>query len=610
MSLSVVSVPSKAIRFRLNDAQWSSSIETWTQFTHLALRLSDRDLGRDTIDLGATTRFLCSYLEEVSREQKDSLSDESRRLVPARQLLQNVFRLVVRMLSSAEEIPTALCSLAHLSQFVAVYRGGNHAVVDRVLEAVYRRRQDDWNSVLSEDYICANPIIVANLCSTCSELPASIASAQLARRLIAAYEVGRSERLVLRRLAMVIATNKQCPIKFLDVLLSSNQKNSLIQDLLNRTTFLDRIQSASDGRHGVQNLLSNFMEVQMSSIERTHAEAATHDEKEDEAFELMSKISQLQDLFPDMNAMWLKACLLEYDNDVTITTMQILEDKLPERLKVSADQLNELAPTSKQTTQPAALSRSNESFPERANIFDGDDFDRLEHDRSQVKDRRRRRDSDNADTMLKQTLSLEEQAKVLSLAYDPNEDEFDDTYDDYERIPALDHQTNDDLADSTSLAVPSIDDLLFMTSESNPGVFERSARKQKDREDLRARTNLSDEQIEGWMVMLKREPARARKLAEKHAFAGQQAEIKSSKWSPSDSTDDADSPKADRSRGRGGGRPPSRGQGTSQRRQQTQPLGEKSAEQVKRERAKKEVRGSGRGRGRGGGMRGQARPQG
>ncbi|KAH8108784.1 hypothetical protein DFH11DRAFT_1516412, partial [Phellopilus nigrolimitatus] len=56
---------------------------------------------------------------------------------------------------------------------------------------------------------------------------------------------------------------------------------------------------------------------------------------------------------------------------------------------------------------------------------------------------------------------------------------------------------------------------------SNPKVFERDAetRRSKARADLKAQTGWSDEQIEGWRIMLERNPKKD-KILQKHEFAG------------------------------------------------------------------------------------------
>lgn len=48
--------------------------------------------------------------------------------------------------------------------------------------------------------------------------------------------------------------------------------------------------------------------------------------------EEVAKISQIQDLFPDLGQGFIQACLLEYNDDVETVIMQLLEDNLPPKL--------------------------------------------------------------------------------------------------------------------------------------------------------------------------------------------------------------------------------------------------------------------------------------
>ncbi|KAF8803682.1 hypothetical protein BYT27DRAFT_7144097 [Phlegmacium glaucopus] len=56
----------------------------------------------------------------------------------------------------------------------------------------------------------------------------------------------------------------------------------------------------------------------------------------------------------------------------------------------------------------------------------------------------------------------------------------------------------------------------------DPKVFERDAvtRRSKARTDLRTQTGWANEQIEGWKLMLERNPAQKEKMLQKHAFSG------------------------------------------------------------------------------------------
>ncbi|VDB88864.1 unnamed protein product [Peniophora sp. CBMAI 1063] len=85
---------------------------------------------------------------------------------------------------------------------------------------------------------------------------------------------------------------------------------------------------------------------------------------------------------------------------------------------------------------------------------------------------------------------------------------------------------------------------------ANPGVFERDAvtRRGKDRAALRAQTGLDDGQIEGWFVMLERNPKQKDRINQKHEFRGNQPSLPPSSAEPSRSNTPTRG-----GRGRGGG---------------------------------------------------------
>lgn len=57
------------------------------------------------------------------------------------------------------------------------------------------------------------------------------------------------------------------------------------------------------------------------------------------------------------------------------------------------------------------------------------------------------------------------------------------------------------------------DKMLYQAFSSSPQLFEKSARKTKERDQLRKKFDWTDEQLEGWAVMVKRDPKRQSKLA-------------------------------------------------------------------------------------------------
>lgn len=204
-------------------------------------------------------------------------------------------------------------------------------------------------------------------------------------------------------------------------------------------------------------------------------------------------------------------------------------------------------------------------IPERRNIHDNDDFDRLTLKTSQL--HFGRREKGTADTILADRATAPNKAAILSAlaAFDSDDDERDDTYD------------AEDVGGTVDSGLPGAeeadtgnDEVLFKAYTSTPQLFERDAltRRSKERDALRAATNMTDESIEGWALMLSRDPRKLRKLEARYTtFTGQQQELTPASWRADDAAaDDSDSRHAsDRMRGGRGGFRGGRGRGRGAR---------------------------------------------
>ncbi|KAI9820844.1 MAG: hypothetical protein M1832_003477 [Thelocarpon impressellum] len=260
----------------------------------------------------------------------------------------------------------------------------------------------------------------------------------------------------------------------------------------------------------------------------------------------MSLVSQVQDLFPDLGARFIVRLLDEYGDNVEELTAHLLEDSFPTHLK-EADRGEKFAPIPKYTPYIPHT---------RRNIHDDDPLATLSVPSSSVH-RGRRDGSLTADALLQSAPSAPQKAAILSAlaAFDPADDEHDDTYD-------ADDDNVDGTVDATSAGQDADvnDEALFHTYARSPGVFERDAatRRSQGRNTLKAETGMTDEAIEGWAVMILRDPRRLSRLEARFStFTGAQRELSGSAWREGDET-------ADRGRGRGkgrGGRGRGRGRG-------------------------------------------------
>ncbi|KAL8674508.1 MAG: hypothetical protein Q9168_001100 [Polycauliona sp. 1 TL-2023] len=280
-------------------------------------------------------------------------------------------------------------------------------------------------------------------------------------------------------------------------------------------------------------------------------------------------VTQVQDLFPDLGSGFVLRLLDEYDDDMEQVTASLLDDSLPSHLKsmnhceamdssTSAYMSNtDLVPTLAPQGTPPLL-------PSRRNIYDDDAFDRLTISPSQIH-RGLKSSTQTADTVLQDRSSAPNKAAILAAleAFDSDDDERDDTYD------------VEDVGGTVDTAMPGSDDMdadlrdkneaaLFGAFKSDPEVFGRDAatKKSKARLALKQETGMTDEAIEGWAIMLGRDPRLMRRLEAKfEIFGGQQTQLDKTSYREGSGAEESDRGEGssgrgrgvDRGRGRGGG---------------------------------------------------------
>jgi activating signal cointegrator complex subunit 2 len=202
--------------------------------------------------------------------------------------------------------------------------------------------------------------------------------------------------------------------------------------------------------------------------------------------------------------------------------------------------------------------------PSRRNIFDDDEFDRLAVDTSRLHFGRRNPDR-TADEILKDRSNAPNKAAILSAleAFDSNDDERDDTYDVEDVGGTVDSVAPGNTPEDANTGISeTIDEALFRAFKMTPGVFDRDAttRRSKLRMALKEETGMTDEVIEGWSLILLRDPQRLRRLEAKFSgFSGVQRKLAATSWraddgaSGNEESDSSGRAKGD-SKGRGRGR--------------------------------------------------------
>ena len=212
--------------------------------------------------------------------------------------------------------------------------------------------------------------------------------------------------------------------------------------------------------------------------------------------------------------------------------------------------------------QDSYYNQDSPPLPVRHNVFNNDAFDRRTIDPSLVR-RGRANPSQTADNLLSAPPSSKAKAAILSAlaAIDADDDERDDTYDVEDVGGTVDtalygiDERDTDLRDGN-------EETLLAAYKQNPDAFNRDAetRRGRFRIALKSKTGMTDEAIEGWAIMIARDPRRLRKLEAKFAIldaGGNQRELAPTSWRDSALVTEDDSGAEDS----GGGSGDARGHG-------------------------------------------------
>ncbi|KAM0494707.1 hypothetical protein ACHAPB_007921 [Verticillium nonalfalfae] len=241
----------------------------------------------------------------------------------------------------------------------------------------------------------------------------------------------------------------------------------------------------------------------------------------------MSQIAVIQDLFPDLGSGFVAKLLDEFGEDPEAVIAKLLEDDLPPEL-AAADRAELLSSQStieslpENTMAPRSAPNPSQTLPQRRNIFDDDELT------SEMTNLHfgKRNPAKTADDVLADRKTAPNKAAIMSAlaAFDSDDDERDDTYDADDVGGAVDTAAGgEDEVDGNAN-----EETLFRGWQADPNVFDRDAgtRRSDPRGKLREITGLTDEAIEGWAVMLGRNPRLKRRLEIKYnTFTGIQTEF-------------------------------------------------------------------------------------
>jgi activating signal cointegrator complex subunit 2 len=358
---------------------------------------------------------------------------------------------------------------------------------------------------------------------------------------------------------------------------SASDHASLLSDLITNTPLLTKLAESTTNDAEVaktRKLEQTLVEFQKTSTARPKrpirrkldkgkekiTEEYDHGDFGNVHVHRMSLITQVQDLFPDLSAVFVMKLLDEYNEDVEQVTVHLLENSLPEHLR-TADRCEQLPKTSKLEEERKLANLIPRSSPtlERRNIFDNDEFDQLAVDASRMHLGRKNAKL-TADDVLADRATAPNKAAILSALanFDSDDDERDDTYD----VEDVGGTVDSTFGGNGDADVDKNEEALFMAYRLSPDTFKRDSgtRREKARLALRSETGMTDEAIEGWAIMTLRDPRKLRRLEAKYAtFGGQQRELERTSYreSPADSGTEDDVHggfPTGRGRGRGRGR--------------------------------------------------------
>ncbi|KAK7543556.1 hypothetical protein IWX49DRAFT_329356 [Phyllosticta citricarpa] len=599
--------PPSSVRRSIPPAEWESCIEAWSTLSVAYLRLSQKEFAQAAADGGHLITFLTSYFQEAAKAPGNHSQFQSKK---AHELKKTCFLLSHRMLSE-EQVPQNLLHWTFLSNLSHVFLRSER--LRELLSNLWKKKGDQIESSLQKLKSSLTKLLESKTPSAAEDalkelVPLLHTSPEVATffvagtdfldSLCASYTKAspefRPKIVTVASLALLSLTKGDKPSYSLlsDTLYSlksnaetvaeSSLQPSLLSDLVTNTPLIARIRDSGSGDEGVRvkNFAESLSSFRQPSLARPKQVVRRNADKGKEraadefghgaggvSVHQMSLVTQIQDLFPDLGSGFIIRCLREYNDDVEQVTAHLLDNSLPAHLK-TADRKAQLPPTIQDKTEHHHSNLEPRSTPvsERRNIFDNDELDQITVDTSRLHIGRKNENL-TADKILADKKAAPNKAAILSAlaTFDLDDDERDDTYDVEDVGGTVDSAVpGDEAADLRDKN----EEALFRAYSLSKETFNRDAatRRGKAREALRSETGMTDEAIEGWSIMLTRDPRNLKRLEAKFStFDGQQREIASTRWreSPAGSGTEDSEGQGGRGgfRGRGSGRGRGRGRG-------------------------------------------------
>ncbi|KAM4056570.1 CUE domain-containing protein [Hirsutella rhossiliensis] len=582
--------PEASWQHRLSSDDWDALIEAWTVLSHAYLSLSDEQFQKAAVNDESVAAFLSTFVSETAASSSASAPAS----IPT-PLLKAAFQLASRLLTLSP--PVQLLDYQFLSSLARTYPKKRTApliaqlfethgpVVESSLASLKKRLIPHLEAGVKGDL----KLVESQLCIVNPLLHASpracaffLAGSDFFDGLVACFRVMNPP---LRK--AIVATIYLCLVGLTEAeppkwaMLSDqlfglksaaeahrqgplNANDSLVAELVTATPLLNTLlrraetsDAATESFRKRVTALEPFKKGPMvrpkrlvkRKVDKGKGRETLGDIQADMHVHRMSQITQVQDLFPDLGSGFVSKCLDEYAEDVELVVANILSETLPPHL-ADADRSESLSSQQQSPPHPVLAPRSTPpQAASRRNVFDDDEFDRLHTEHSKISFGKK--PAKSADDILRDKSTAPNKAAILSAlaAFDSDDDERDDTYDAADVGGTVD--SNNQEADGVN---DGNEELLFRAYQMDEKAFARDAatRRGNPRVKLREETGMSDEAIEGWAVMLKRNPQQMKRLEAKYAFSGQQPQLERTTWRASPAGSGAEESEPDASRGRGG----------------------------------------------------------
>lgn len=577
-------VPTENDSSRLPPEEWQACLDSWIMLAEMYLRLPDSDWNKSLEgDISNLVGFLRSYFLALTKATKISDAAQLRRLC---------FLLSHRAFSSTT-IPQELLSWTFLVSICAAFPKNEE--LKKLLSSAWKRRSPEVDAGLQAEKNAHIRLLEKSGASEPTSRFTQAVPLLLQMPDVAAFLLTGSDLLdainatyqksdsTFRKVATIyvylglvglLTSSNPSTSALSDHLysLKSSSKHgepSLLADLASNTPLMSKLKEMMGSQDSpraikMEQLLSEYR--QPGSGRPKHLVRRKIDkgkERVDDEFghhafggvhvHRMSMITQVQDLFPDLGSGFIVKLLDEYNDDVEQVTAHLLDESLPPHLN-SLDRTLQLPSEPAQDNADLAPHLAPRSTPplERRNIYDDDELDQLAVDTSRLHFGRTKQNK-TADNILADRSTAPNKAAILSAlaAFDSDDDERDDTYD-VEDVGGTVDQSMD-----AEASVDKNEEALFAAYKMSSASFARDSatRRGKARLALKSETQMTDEAIEGWAVMLARDPRKLKRLEAKYAtFSGQQNAIEQTRWREAEG-EDAESSGGEAfgvNRGRGG----------------------------------------------------------